>query len=49
VQVLSDAEEEHLEYYLKRASDTCCVLFAREVRTFPFEYVLALNIKTPEG
>jgi hypothetical protein len=47
--VLSDAEEENLENYLKRASDTCCVLFAREVRKFPFEYALALNIKIPEG
>jgi len=46
--VLSDAEEEK-ENYLKRASNTCYVLFAREVRTFPFECALALNIKIPEG
>jgi hypothetical protein len=35
--VLSDAEEENLENYLKGASDTCYGLFAREVRKFPFE------------
>jgi hypothetical protein len=46
---LSDAEEENSENYLKRASDTCCGLFAKEVRKFPFEYALALYIKIPEG
>jgi hypothetical protein len=46
--VFSDAEEENLENYLKRASDIYYGLSAREVRKFAFEYAVALNIKFPE-
>ena len=46
--MFSDAEEESLENYLKRASDIYYGLSAREVRKFAFEYAVALNIKFPE-
>ena len=46
--MFSDAEEENLENYLKRASDIYYGLSAREVRKFAFEYAVALNIKFPE-
>jgi hypothetical protein len=46
-QVFSDAEEENLENYLKRASNIYYGLSAREVRKFAFEHAGALNINFP--
>jgi hypothetical protein len=45
--VFSDAEEENLENYLKRASNIYYGLSAREVRKFAFDHAKALNINFP--
>jgi hypothetical protein len=48
-QVFSDPEEQNLENYLKKASNTYYGLFARGVLKFAVEYAITLNKTIPES
>lgn len=47
--MFTDQQENHLEEYLKTASDIYFGLSVREVRKFAYDYATALRIKYPES